>query len=284
MCRFVAYKGNEILMADLLTRTPHSLITQSFQSKERAEPLNGDGFGVGWYIEEDPIPCFFTSLTPAWSNNNLHRLSEKIRSSCFFAHVRAATSGLLVSEANCHPFQYEKFLWMHNGLIGPFNKIKRQMRSVLSDELYDVVQGSTDSEHTFGLFLNMLGEELHNPSLETQRETMKKTVLQIFEWSRNADGEEPSYLNFALTDGENLVVSRCVSHDHVEPPSLYISCGSSFELHEGDFRMKRDQRGPQTVIISSEPLTVFKEDWVEVPKNHIVTVSKDTRVEMTPIY
>lgn len=32
--------------------------------------LNGDGFGIGWHNAcnepSDPIPCVFTSVTPAW--------------------------------------------------------------------------------------------------------------------------------------------------------------------------------------------------------------------------
>jgi len=128
MCRFLVYKGRTITMSDLLTKSEQSLIMQSFKARERKEPLNGDGFGVGWYTPEiDPTPCVFTSTTPAWSNRNLHRLSEKIRSNCFFAHVRAATQGFIISEVNCHPFQYQQFLWMHNGSIRGFDKIKRRL-------------------------------------------------------------------------------------------------------------------------------------------------------------
>lgn len=68
----------------------------------------GDGFGVGWY-DSDPdegsgTPCIFTSVTPAWSNSNLVRLAERIKSPLLFAHVRASTSGA-VTEANCHPWK-----------------------------------------------------------------------------------------------------------------------------------------------------------------------------------
>ena len=68
-------------MSDLLMKSEQSLIMQSYKAKERKEPLNGDGFGVGWYDHDvDPTPCVFTSTQPAWSNRNLYRLSEKIRS------------------------------------------------------------------------------------------------------------------------------------------------------------------------------------------------------------
>ena len=159
MCRFLCYKGPEILLADLLYRPQNSLILQSFKARERKEPLNGDGFGVGWYSPHiTPTPCVFTSLTPAWSNQNLRRLSEHVKSSCFFAHVRAASPGMRVCEANCHPFQYGRFLWMHNGTIEGFRQIKRRLRASLPDQLYNAIEGTTDSEHAFAVFLHLLGD------------------------------------------------------------------------------------------------------------------------------
>jgi glutamine amidotransferase len=129
MCRFICYRGPEILLTDLLYRPANSLIRQSFHAKERTEPLNGDGFGIGWYAPQiSSTPSVFTSVTPAWNNQNLRRLSEHVKSDCFFAHVRAASPGMRVSEANCHPFQYGRFLWMHNGIIRDFSRIKRRLR------------------------------------------------------------------------------------------------------------------------------------------------------------
>lgn len=68
-------------------------------------------------------PCVFTSILPAWNNLNLIRLSEKITSRLVFAHVRAASPGFPIAETNCHPWCYGRFLWMHNGYIGGFNKV-----------------------------------------------------------------------------------------------------------------------------------------------------------------
>ncbi|CAG8797587.1 27700_t:CDS:2, partial [Racocetra persica] len=54
-----------------------------------------DGFGVGWYKSNPDVtstPCIFTSITPAWNNQNLSRLAEEIQSSLVFAHVRASTT------------------------------------------------------------------------------------------------------------------------------------------------------------------------------------------------
>jgi predicted glutamine amidotransferase len=80
-------------MADLITHPTHSIIHQSYGAKERTDysPLNGDGFGIGWYTldgmgdeEKCKTPCVFLSVTPAWNNLNLIRLAEKIKSPLFF--------------------------------------------------------------------------------------------------------------------------------------------------------------------------------------------------------
>ena len=182
MCRFLTYAGAPLLLADLLYRPTNSLIMQSHHAREREEPLNGDGFGVGWYVPEiDPSPCVQRSVAPAWSNRNLQNLSAKTRASCLFAHVRAASPGLLVTETNVHPFAYDRFMWMHNGSIAGFHKIKRLLRESLKDEFYDMIQGTTDSEHAFAVFLNALRTPFGETSGEEMRRALVETIGRLNE-------------------------------------------------------------------------------------------------------
>ncbi|MEE9580352.1 MAG: hypothetical protein V3V74_03435, partial [Nitrosomonadaceae bacterium] len=59
--------GPEIKMGSLVTEPTHSIIVQSYRSKEREEPLNGDGFGVAWYPpDKGEAPGVFKSVSPAW--------------------------------------------------------------------------------------------------------------------------------------------------------------------------------------------------------------------------
>ena len=101
MCRFVLYLGPPIRLGALITEPTHSLIHQSLKSEERAEPLNGDGFGVAWYgPESGAMPARFRSVTPAWSNENLKDIARVVESGCILAHVRAASRGHTAGEAN----------------------------------------------------------------------------------------------------------------------------------------------------------------------------------------
>lgn len=105
----MAYLGTPCLLADLVTKPSRSLTRQSYDAKERLTGhgyLNGDGFGIGWYSTDarsagDPTPCVFSSVQPAWNNQNLERLANKIISPLIFAHVRAAYPGIAVNDSNC---------------------------------------------------------------------------------------------------------------------------------------------------------------------------------------
>lgn len=146
MCRLVVYSGHgrPLLLASLLTRPTHSIIKQSLHCLERAlGAVNGDGFGVGWYDERGP--CVFTGTSPAWNNCNLARLAEHVQSDILLAHVRAASAGLATTEANCHPFAYAQFLFMHNGDVRALPRIKRRALQLLPDHLFGLLGGHTDS-------------------------------------------------------------------------------------------------------------------------------------------
>jgi len=94
----------------------------------------------------------FHSVGPAWSNRNLRDLAAHVRAPVFFAHIRAST-GTPVQESNCHPFRYDKWLWMHNGSIAQFASIKRDLMFAVAPQLFPHIQGSTDSETMFYLAL-----------------------------------------------------------------------------------------------------------------------------------
>lgn len=255
-----------------------------------AQPINGDGFGVGWYDSiEDPelgqAPCIFTSVTPAWNNINLQRLSEKIKSPLVFGHVRASTAGAL-SETNCHPWRYGRLMWMHNGQISQFPKIKRRLLEALPDPLFLLPQGQTDSEYAFALYLSHLKdpESLEVFSHQELKEAMLRTIQDINLWSREAGIKEPSLLNFCITDGKSVVCTRYVSSKTDEAASLYFSTGASFYEHsKGEYRMVKAGRQQNIVVIASEPLTFEQADWMEIPSNTIVCITPNMNVLSYPI-
>lgn len=283
MCRLLAYKGVPITMHKLIYEPKNSLIHQSFDAKEIEEPLNGDGFGVGWYVPElTQEPGVFVSMLPAWSNRNLKNLASHIKSPCLFAHVRAASFGD-TSEANCHPFYRHQFLMMHNGNIEGFNTIKRAVRHRLSDDVYTWVRGQTDSEHFFALFMDRMQKVGPNYTLSQLADAYQETIDEIEALKRHFKIAEGTYLNTVVTDGKFMIGTRFYSLQDDEPLSLYYSEGSRYVCENGVCHMVKAGPNEKAVLIVSEKLTSLAEDWKKIPDNHMILVDQANNVSFRPI-
>ncbi|KAK1594733.1 nucleophile aminohydrolase [Colletotrichum navitas] len=303
MCRFLVYRGSdEILLSKLILDPTHSILKQSFDSRLRLDTRRGqnnaDGFGIGFYTDSKlgHAPCLFTSTIPAWNCTNLQRIASKTASQLIFAHVRATTEGSL-SEDNCHPFCHGSLMWMHNGGLGGWKYIKRRLGERLADKWYLGVQGGTDSEWAFALFLDTLERMGLDPSSQPAngfgptvlRKTMLKTIAIINELidgipestiqSENVDTR--SLLNFAVTDGKSVICTRYISSATDEAASLYYSSGTEWgtrtsAVSDRNYQMERQDKGADIVLVASEPLTFERENWVNVPTNSILTIHNQT--------
>lgn len=242
MCRWLAYHGTPIFLADLVSRPGHSLIAQSRRCSEAKVDMNGDGFGLGWFGECDE-PGLYRDVHPAWSDENLLSLTEQIRSRQFFAHVRAST-GTATSRANCHPFRYRNWLFMHNGQIGGYERIRRKVEALIDDTVYRARSGTTDSE---ALFLAIASRNVEADPIGAIRSVLDDVLALM-----RADGiVEPLRFTAALADGKRLFAVRMASD--MIAPSLY---------------WRRCERGLSVV---SEPLDGMRDGWRAVPAGHVLT-------------
>lgn len=279
MCRFVLYQGPEIRMSSLITEPRNSLIHQSFHSHEREEPLNGDGFGVAWFVPQlSDEPAVFRSITPAWSNPSLRHLARVTRSACILAHVRAATPGLPVAEINTHPFSWRRFAFMHNGHVAGFQRIKRALIQRLSDDAFHLIQGTTDSEYVFALLADHLLREGDDGSAESLARALLAAVREVLGLVKEHGVEEPTYLNLALSDGRCSVVSRFTDGPPEQAESLYLHTGRRYVCEGGTCRMIDPDEGGSAVLVSSEALS-DDPGWRRIPANHLVLIREDRTVE-----
>lgn len=287
MCRFVAYLGPPVLLSSLTTEPANSIIHQSFHSHEREEPLNGDGFGLAWYVPEiRKEAALFRSVSPAWSNMNLLHLARVTRSGCIFAHVRAATPGLPVTETNTHPFVWGELAFMHNGELGCFQAIRRRLLDGLSEPAFDLIQGTTDSEHLFALVVERLLRAGRDPARELPAEALGEALAgavdDALELARQLGVSEPSYLNLALTDGRRAAVCRFTDGELADSPSLYVHRDQLFTCEDGICRFfEPDDRG-HAVLVASEPLT-DDAGWSAVEPNTLLLVGEDRAVTLRPM-
>jgi glutamine amidotransferase len=278
----MAYMGSPIIIDKLLYQPKNSLVTQSINAKEIEEPLNGDGFGIGWYAPEvNDEPVTFVSVNPAWSNRNLRNLAPRIRTECFVAHVRAASVGE-VSESNCHPFQYKNLLMMHNGGVENFASIKRKIREPLDDQLYEWIKGQTDSEHIFAYLINYLLTNHKIISSGTVIDAFEHTFSFLKNLMEKNGIQEAAYLNMVLTNGSFIVGTRYVTSPNEDPLTLYHSEGSRYVVEDGISQMVAPEDNDHAVLVVSEKLTDDK-DWTLIPANHFVVVDQSLNVKIKPI-
>jgi predicted glutamine amidotransferase len=253
MCRWIAYRGEIVPMEKYVTAPEHSLLAQSLHAMESLGPTNGDGFGLGWYGEHRE-PGLYREIRPAWSDENMRHLCRHIRSHLFFAHVRAST-GTPTSRPNCHPFSHDKWMFMHNGQIGDWSRIRRRVEGMIPDAYYTSRIGTTDSEAAFLAILGAGGDD--DPIGATQA-TLKKLAKIVEE----SETQEPIRFTAALTDGHNLLAFRYATDDTAN--SLYY-CG------EGD-----------NVVIASEPLELDHDRWTKVPPGSSVLALAGRKVRVEP--
>jgi glutamine amidotransferase len=284
MCRFLAYTGKPVIVNQLLYQPVNSIIKQSVHALEAEEPLNGDGFGLGWYSPEaNDKPGLFVSISPAWNDQNLQHIAPKLVSDCVFAHVRAATS-TPVNTLNCHPFQYKEYLFMHNGDIEGFHRIKREIVRRLPDEIYDSIRGLTDSEHLFTLFLRQLELQQTTDPVKRMANALESALVEVEEIKVQLNIPDPSYINACVTNGDIVVAVRYVSDLSLEASTMYYAEGTVYIDENGTSRLKKIQgeASHDGVLIVSEKLTVTSTDWTEIPVNHMVTVNKNLDVNVIP--
>ena len=256
MCRWLAYSGPSLVIEDLLFKPRNSLIRQSLSASRSIVPTNGDGFGLGWY-GDNFRPGLFRDTLPAWNDSNLRSLSEQIASRLFFAHVRAST-GTSTSRENCHPFRHGNLMFMHNGAIGGFHQVRRDIEQMIPAPLYGDRLGTTDSEAFFLLALgNGLASDIEG--------ALKATVAQILEVMARAGSGEPFHMTAAITDGETLYALR-YSNDSCSP-TLYYATGAAVGVAGRDLEF---QPGCGAVLVLSEPLDDSVGCWTAIPEGCLV--------------
>lgn len=275
MCRWLAYLGSPIEIADILVRPNHSLIDQSLRARElylpgdplasqfahHAFPSNGDGFGMAWAGRNGTLGLY-RQTGPAWDSQNLRHLAAQIESGCILAHVRAAPGGT-IAEQNCHPFVDERWMFQHNGTVPEFAKIKRELTFEVDEKLYPFILGNADTEVCFYLALTYGLDQDHVAALS-------KMVARVEQARTEHCIAAPFRATICASDGKRLVVLRWISPDVLGAvaPSLYHAAGPTIlSTVDGE----TDTLPTDAQLVVSEPLELHwsRHTWIEVPSGSI---------------
>lgn len=214
-----------------------------------------DGWGVAFYV--DGAPHVTRSPGHALSDALFHRVSGVVSSETVLAHVRKATQGPL-TVLNCHPFQYGRWVFGHNGDIPRFHKSwRRSLLDEVAPKLRRFILGETDSEVIFYFFLSRLEKygPLDKPFVVGDvLDALSSTMVDVRSICGPLDEEENALLTCIVTNGTTMAA-------HHGGKELYWS---SHKTHCADRdacpSLSAECEGPSEtgfvnhLIFSSEPL------------------------------
>src|SRR5262249_3157929 len=164
-------------------------------------------------------------------------------------------TGTPITRPNCHPFACGRWLFMHNGMIGNWGRLRRRVEALIPDEFYGSRIGTTHSE---AVFLAILGAGGNKDPLGAP-----PRVLGALTEMGSTDGyKEPPRVTRALTNGRDLYAFRYAANDNAN--SLYY----------------RESGG--NVVIVSEPLDAERAHWKPVTPGHAIVARHEERVAIEP--
>ncbi|CAE6525958.1 unnamed protein product [Rhizoctonia solani] len=242
------------------------------------------------------MPQIYKTILAPTNDVNFRSLCKNTSSRTVFAHVRMATSE--VQQFNSHPFDFGRHVFMHNGSVANFSRIRLDLCAKMSPKAYANIKGSTDSEHIAALYMTHLGDDwTRQYPLDEMKRALERAIADIISLQKKLpDATTPvaaSSLNLCTTDGEELLAFRFRNTETGQPPSLYFSTTAGVLLNRkypghpnfqkwediGDSAtglLGADELRPEAfgnhVIVASEPTTKSEDDWALVPKNKAVLV------------
>lgn len=236
-----------------------------------------DGWGVAYYV--DGAPHLTRNPSTALSDRLFHRLSGVVSSQTVVAHVRKATRGEN-SVLNCHPFQYGRWVFAHNGDIPDFDQHREALVAAVAPELRRFILGDTDSEVVFFILLTRMlgcGPLSSSRSAADLAAAWHHTEAKVREVCERDGGKGPCLLTVLVTDGATLLAAhggkelywstykgRCSDRDRC--PSLSPEC----EEPTTSGRVNH-------CIISSEPLH-GENVWIPLSQGDVIGV--DSRMHL----
>lgn len=201
MCRIFGFRST------ILSQVHRSLVDAD-NALGRLSDMHPDGWGVAYYI--DGAPHVTRSPVSAITDQIFHRVSGIVASETVIAHVRKATVGEL-SVLNCHPFQYGRWTFAHNGEIRGFESHRSKLRSEIAPRLRRFILGETDSEVVFFLFLTHLsrfGPLSNRFGIDEVVQALRETVAQVREICDGPDEDSKALLTLLVTDGSTMAATQ----------------------------------------------------------------------------
>ena len=245
MCRFLAYRANRSSSpTSSAPRRTRSCINRCTPSRRRRGRTATASASAGTASGRNPLPRNPSGLVrrePALAVRAGPLGPVRL-------YVQAST-GTSTTRANCHPFAHGRHLFMHNGQVGGYARIKRRR----GDDPGRSLRGPRRHDGFEAIFLAALANGLAERPVEAMARTLK-SVRALME---EAAVEEPLRLHRVLH-------GRRIAH------AYRWACDGRPRFY---FR-ERDRN----LLVVSEPIDGRAQDWREVPKGCCLVARRGSRL------
>ncbi|MSP63738.1 MAG: class II glutamine amidotransferase [Myxococcales bacterium] len=283
MSRLLAYIANDPQRVQCVLHPGRKLLVT-----EPAGPRPSDGWGIGFYQGGEVL--LRRRPKPPDGPVDFYEVAADLRTDVLIGHVRSGTVGAAKNE-NTHPFRFRSWLFAHRGTINHFDRLQGDLLASVPDFLRRNIRGQTDSEHLFHLFLAFLHDagkldDVMIPPLEAARAL--SGALALVARLGAAAGASPSVLDVALTNGRILLCTRRGAPLHLYRVNGVHDCPVCREQSTGiEARTGRprhtDHDHLRGVVMVADARGPVDPPWEEIPEGHVVAVSHELEVSITPL-
>jgi glutamine amidotransferase len=156
---------------------------------------------------------------------------------------------------------------MHNGFLGDFSQWRRELLGSLSDNAFNLIQGNTDSEHVFAMFMDEVGFNSEASAAIGAAELLKalnNCIKKLIQIKSNAGCNAQAHMNFAVSNGHVSLFSRLSIDAGEPPPTLHYLIDEA------------------SCVVASEPLS-DSSDWQEVDQGQVLVLEKESGLRIEEI-
>jgi glutamine amidotransferase len=163
-------------------------------------------------------------------------------------------------------------MFVHNGYVAQFDRLRRPMMLAVRPDLFGAVLGTTDSEVMFHLALTFGLDDDPVGALERMAGLVETLGAE-------AGVTDPLQMTVGATDGERFVAARYASSGEANTLHHSADVGSLRQLYPENERFAHFSDDARVVV--SEPLAQLPGLWHEVPSGSAIVVEKG-RLDQLP--
>jgi gamma-glutamyl hercynylcysteine S-oxide hydrolase len=204
--------------------------------------VNADGFGVGWYAEDDPEPVRYRREVPIWADDSFADVARVTRTGALLAAVRSATDATSHDASAAAPFTADRWLFSLNGRLDGWPALWTGLAATLPPAELLTLEARVDSALLWALVLHRLRAGAGAEA------ALRGTFAAIEEFGLTGR------FNMLLTDRHSIAASAY-----------------------GDTLCYRETG--DAVVVASEP-TDDDDGWQDVPEGAVLSVSIDERTKI----